>query len=273
MKIDEDSIKLNFLNFKSTLTLVPIQELLPHEEVNEIHLTELIFILKNDPFLNDPIIADEKSFVVLDGMHRLEALKKLGLKLAPCLLVDYKDERIIAGKWVREAYLRRNFNIGDLFNYIISNIESERILTIKVQEELFSNKELVEILKKNFFILAENVLLYVENIGIEKNIEIIKKLDEKMSVTKYISFEDFCEFKKKYTGLIFFSGRLIEKSEVIDFAKRGKLFPAKTTRHIFPYRVKNLKIPLSLLIEQDIIRARNKFIEWFNNRKFEIKIG
>ncbi|HLI46443.1 MAG TPA: ParB N-terminal domain-containing protein [Geobacterales bacterium] len=270
---DEDSITLNYSGFRSVITLMPIQELVPHEEVNEIHLNELVFLLKSDPFLNDPIIVDERSHVVLDGMHRLEALKKLGLRFAPCMLVNYNDERIQVDKWVREAYIKNEINIGDLFNDLIKNIEDEMILSMKVGEEIFSDLKMNDLLKRNFFIILNNILLYIEKINLEKNIKLVKYLDDKLNVTQFIAFEDLSSVKKRKSESIFFSGRIVEKNEIINQAKVGRLFPPKTTRHILPYRVKNLKVPLSFLLERDLRNARSKFMAWLDGRKIEIKVG
>ncbi|MEM3356779.1 MAG: ParB N-terminal domain-containing protein, partial [Candidatus Bathyarchaeia archaeon] len=41
-----------------------------------------------DGVLKYPIIADEKTYVILDGMHRWLALKSLGYTLIPVILVD-----------------------------------------------------------------------------------------------------------------------------------------------------------------------------------------
>jgi hypothetical protein len=55
-------------------------------------------ILK-DGVLKYPIIVDENTHVILDGMHRWLALKSLGYELIPVILVDgSKDRRIHVGK-------------------------------------------------------------------------------------------------------------------------------------------------------------------------------
>lgn len=41
-----------------------------------------------------PVLADKKTFVLLDGHHRLLALKELGIRRIPALLVDYRGRDI-----------------------------------------------------------------------------------------------------------------------------------------------------------------------------------
>jgi len=55
-------------------------------------------ILK-DGMLRYPIVVDERTFVILDGMHRWLALKSLGYELIPVILVDgLKNPKIHVGK-------------------------------------------------------------------------------------------------------------------------------------------------------------------------------
>lgn len=70
------------------IALLPIDELKPHEEGSPIYLELLKQEILKDGVLKYPIIADEKTHVILDGMHRWLALKSLGYTLIPVMLVD-----------------------------------------------------------------------------------------------------------------------------------------------------------------------------------------
>ncbi|MEM1873152.1 MAG: hypothetical protein QXF57_00995, partial [Acidilobaceae archaeon] len=45
------------------------------------------------------ILVDSKTLVILDGHHRVEALKLLGCKLVPALLVDYDSDCVQVSSW------------------------------------------------------------------------------------------------------------------------------------------------------------------------------
>lgn len=79
-----------FLAEKSKLKIVllPIDELRPHEKGSPLYLELLRQEILRDGILKYPIIADEKTCVILDGMHRWLALKTLGYTLIPVMLVD-----------------------------------------------------------------------------------------------------------------------------------------------------------------------------------------
>lgn len=81
------------------VTLLPIDQLKPHEKGSPLYLRLLRNEIRKDGVLKYPIIADEETHVILDGMHRWLALKSLGYTLIPVLLVNaFKNQRIRVGR-------------------------------------------------------------------------------------------------------------------------------------------------------------------------------
>jgi hypothetical protein len=74
------------------LTLLPIDKLKPHEKGLALYLQLLKQEILRDGMLKCPIIADESSLVILDGMHRWLALKSLGYLDMPVILVDARRQ-------------------------------------------------------------------------------------------------------------------------------------------------------------------------------------
>lgn len=77
------------------IELVPIDLLKPHEQVISEHVIELLEDISRRGILIKPVLVDEKTLVILDGHHRVEALKRLGAKLIPAVLVDYDDDNCV----------------------------------------------------------------------------------------------------------------------------------------------------------------------------------
>ena len=71
------------------MKLVLIAKLNQHEEIDRDYLVFLKKAIQKDGFIKNPIIADKEYLVVLDGHHRLNSCKALGLSRIPCQLVDY----------------------------------------------------------------------------------------------------------------------------------------------------------------------------------------
>ncbi len=70
------------------IVLLPIDALKPHEKGSSLYLEMLKREILKDGVLKYPIIADEKTNIILDGMHRWLALKSLGCAQIPVLQVN-----------------------------------------------------------------------------------------------------------------------------------------------------------------------------------------
>lgn len=86
--------------------VMPIDKLKPHEKGSPLYFRLIRRELLKNGMLRCPIIVDEKTLVILDGMHRWLALKSLGCKLIPVMLVDARqNSRIRIGKRRMHRYV------------------------------------------------------------------------------------------------------------------------------------------------------------------------
>jgi ParB-like chromosome segregation protein Spo0J len=86
--------------------LIPIDYLLPHEEIVPDRAIEVMRDIKEQEKVFEPILVSEGSWVVLNGHHRLEALRRLGATKVPVWLVDYDHSAITVELWP-EAKVKR----------------------------------------------------------------------------------------------------------------------------------------------------------------------
>jgi len=89
--------------FVPRLVLARLRLLRPHEMVREYRVVEVMESLLADGVQLKPILVDPKTAVILDGHHRVEALRRLGAVYAAALLVDYDDPCIRVESW-REGF-------------------------------------------------------------------------------------------------------------------------------------------------------------------------
>ena len=75
--------------------LVPIRDLKTHEEAEPDRVRRVMKQMRSTGVVKKAIIVDSASMVVLDGVHRLGALKMLGAVRAPAWLIDYSDEGVV----------------------------------------------------------------------------------------------------------------------------------------------------------------------------------
>lgn len=71
---------------KTTIALIKSKFLKQHELINQDHLYELLEEIHSNGFIEAPIIVDENTLIILDGHHRFNALRILGLSKAPVFL-------------------------------------------------------------------------------------------------------------------------------------------------------------------------------------------
>ncbi len=86
-----------------TFSLLPIDTLRPHEEIDPTKIDELRLTIEEESAVLEPVLVARGSWVVLNGHHRVEALRRLGARLVPAWVVDYEDEAIIVDRWPRSS--------------------------------------------------------------------------------------------------------------------------------------------------------------------------
>jgi hypothetical protein len=76
------------------ICFIELGELKEHEEIRPDYLEELKNEILSDGILKMPIAVDKKTYIILDGHHRLHALKKIGCRKIPVILFDYQSPEI-----------------------------------------------------------------------------------------------------------------------------------------------------------------------------------
>jgi len=81
------------------IVFLEMEELKEHEEIRPEYLEALKNEIISDGILKMPIAVDRNTYIILDGHHRLHALKKIGCKKIPVVLVDYQSPEIQVVTW------------------------------------------------------------------------------------------------------------------------------------------------------------------------------
>ncbi|MEW6376735.1 MAG: ParB N-terminal domain-containing protein [Thermodesulfobacteriota bacterium] len=76
------------------IVFIDLDELKEHEEIKPDYLEELKNEILSDGILKMPIAVDRKTYIILDGHHRLHVLRKIGCKRIPVILIDYQSPEI-----------------------------------------------------------------------------------------------------------------------------------------------------------------------------------
>lgn len=71
---------------KTKIKIIKNSLLKQHEKVRKTSVDELMKKIKLDKCIHDPIIVDQNTMIILDGHHRFNVIKSIGLASSPVYL-------------------------------------------------------------------------------------------------------------------------------------------------------------------------------------------
>lgn len=93
--------------------ILPIEELKPHEKYCPNNFQYWLEHITNEQYWTRPLLVHKDTKIIMDGHHRYQIAKNLGLKHIPCILTSYnnpylkvysyKDNSVIDNQLIIEA--------------------------------------------------------------------------------------------------------------------------------------------------------------------------
>ena len=112
------------------LRLLDLSEICETEEHSSDDVCSLTESILNSGFWTIPIAVEYSTFAIMDGHHRFNAAKKMGLKKIPCVLMDYKKSGVTLQSWRPEI----GVSVTDIF-FMISK---SRKYPLKTTRHIFN---------------------------------------------------------------------------------------------------------------------------------------
>jgi len=260
------------------ITLVETSSLHIHEEIIPQILEQLIEKIKSDNVWTDPIIVDEKTMVVLDGMHRVAAAEKLGFKFIPACLVDYDNPSIEVHVWSRvfRATRRESRAVGvDYLEELLKSLSTASYRSVHVPGleaglEMLSRRDIM------------GVLVYGRRVvGLKSPTRDIKAIYDRVKgveniaanrgfTVEYHTEKDAIALAERADCVVLIPP-VIRKDEVREVVLRGEVFIHKATRHVIPARPLRVNVPLSWLTgEVSLEKAREELVKYLSRRSVKV---
>jgi len=227
----------------SQIEIVPVSELLPHEQTISQNLKKLKEAMLNIGQLVDPIVIDKKTKLVLDGNHRRKVLEVIECPNSVCQVVDYQSDEIKVGTW----YPALESSIDTIVN--TKGLKVEEVDASKGIEALTKFQAPFMVCQK----VNGKEKSYLINPGSYKLMETIEEQNYVFSTLTgtnnfhYISDDLASEYLQK--NMTIFFRRHYTKDEIIKTAQSHYPFPPKSTRHFIPNRIIRLNMRLGWLHE------------------------
>ena len=223
------------------MDLRPVSELRPHEETIESNTREMVAQLKRDGAQKDPIIVDDGTGVVLDGMHRLSAFRELGIGYAACSLVEYASANISLGRWLR-VYL----SSGDG-----SPAELAREAGLTRRTSLPEALRELERREAHAAAFADGVAFSPPEPGkADAGFAALRRADAFAQThgwrRTFVGEEELESHARRPSEVVMMVGPF-EKTDVLKAGVTGRLLPCKTSMHLIDPRPVAVKIPIGEL--------------------------
>jgi hypothetical protein len=241
--------------------LSSMNNLLLHEETIPDRVAELKREFLCDEVVKDPVVIDGDSYVVLDGMHRVAALRKLECTCLPVCAVNYLSPSVRVGAWYRsisgassshqlELTLSASGIRFERFPFDISNIIENPALAV-----FFANRECLKLLS--------NDLPVFETLRIAE--QCLRQL--RLTVKFETEGDALQDLINKKTEAIMTLPK-ISKATVRSAGLTGRLLPHKVTRHVIPARPLGVNVPLKILTDRNtpLTESNQRFVSTLQAR-------
>lgn len=252
------------------VALADVWALKLHEKVLPDFIKKLEAFIKEDGIVKDPVIVDEKTLVVLDGMHRVVALRELGSSYVPCCFIDYTVPVVQLGAWYRVI-------IGGASTKEIVEMTRTSFKNLRINEAETTNLDRKINSFQGIGAFRSSSSAWIIRTGKKTNpkeaYDSIYLIEEKLrSSGLRITFQTESDAKtiilndKSSTCLMV---PVLSKKDVLHFALRGEVFAPKATRHVFPVRILGVNIPVEWLDGEklEITEANEKLQSLLSSRK------
>ena len=240
------------------ITLRKTSDLRPHEETVAEDLKKLVDALRENPVLRHPIIADRITGTVLDGTHRLAAVKQLKCNFIPSALVDYNDPQITIERWFRQF---SGSNLQNLERDLM-RLDPRKVSLDECEDGLSKRRWYATVEKsKSYLAFPVRGPDPYQMVQDSHRIEIVARKQGAR-----ITYHDNKDVEAGDSESLVMSTIKLGKKEIVETVKKGKLFPPKSTRHLVPSRPLGGGVPIDWLQGSDFSEAESRYREYIQSR-------
>jgi len=256
-------LELSSKNINLKIALCELNLLKPHEEVIDSLVRKLSNEMESEGQVRDPLIVDDRNYVILDGMHRFSSLKMLRCRFAPCCLINYDNPEVKVESWYR-----------------VFNVENPEQLAEQILADVSVNhKREKGVLSGLEIILGGEGIRYVSAQSLDdvQRARFAVELESAVSIKGYkVEYQPplvAIQCCKSANANFVIPLPTFTKNRIRELGEREILLPHKSTCHVIPSRPLRLDVPLALLRNEKITltEANMRLTELLSGRKIDRK--
>jgi len=260
------TIKTDRIDLK--IAIVNIGSIRMHEETIPEVVQALAADLLRDSVLRHPVMVDEKTIVVLDGMHRAAALRAIECIRIPVCFVDYDNPSIRVETWYRAFNRKDPLSLTE--ELMRWNIKTRESNTQEAKKNLETGAAAA-------FIATNRKCTVIENTSgdVRQNFQLVASIERMaQSLGYYVNYETESDALKELgegTAQLILGPPRVTKQDVRRVGLKGDPFPHKATRHIIPARPLGIDVPIEVLRSQrmGLLQANRQLMEALKKRRLE----
>lgn len=251
------------------LRVVPVAELLLHEQHDAQRTEPLLQRLQTDGVLkNPPIVASirgEQRYIVLDGANRVTAMQALGIPHIAVQVVDYEDAELILDTW---HHLVKGVGAEHLKGMLqaVQGVEIE-LADAAHARALLARREIlafVVYLNGEVWTLQASGNLHQRTQHLNKIVGLYK-VQGQIFRANTDHLPSLLPFHDDVAALVVFPR--FAPAEIVDLACVGACLPAGITRHLIPRRALRINVPLTVLSSGISLPAKNAWLmDWLKQK-------
>ncbi|MBN2472736.1 MAG: hypothetical protein JXN59_18580, partial [Anaerolineae bacterium] len=243
-----------------SLDVVPIDQVSPHEEVDEKRVARLMASIGDSPRVIDPPIAVHWNdrYVILDGATRFTSFKRLGFPHMIFQIVDTAPGSFTLHTWYHAISSERSF--AELLSHLrqLDGVLFEELPADKVQSVFQDNTVLCYFLAEDGQIILAKTAPGAVHLDVMNDLVASYTDWGNVERTLLTDLPRLWEQFPQLTAVAIFPQFAPET--VFDVASQGGFLPAGLTRFVIPGRILRLNIKLDRLLETDSLAAKRAWL-------------
>lgn len=252
------------------LRIVPLNEVLLHEQVEARRVEQLLARLRSEWLLkNPPIVAQfDSKYIVLDGATRTTALKRLACRDILVQIVDYNSPGVVLESW--------NHLLFDLPKDVLTSLRAIPGLdldatTAESAEQALTGRKSVAtcfLADGSIFSLHSHSRVLLEQARLLNQVVATYEGRVEMYRVAHTDLERLLAEHGRLGALFAFPH--FRTDEIRQLGLGEVKLPMGITRHIIPGRALRINIPLAILEKDEPLESKNAWLErWMQQHMAE----
>lgn len=246
------------------LKIVPISEIIFHEDPDEERSAKLVESLRKENKLKNPPVVTSHGgngkHILLDGANRLTALQKLNIPHVLVQVIDLFDPGLLLLHWHHavEKFSQEEFltKIQNLPEISITQNDNDCL----AKDENGNLLCQIQFADRSTYAVHAHANLF-QRVTDLQNITNVYKGFQYMDRVSYTNLDHLTKNYPRFCALIVF--RKLLKDELVAVTNEGMRIPSGITRIILPKRALRVNVPLDIL-RFDVLVDQKNF--WLQNR-------